>query len=139
VKFARRRGEEPEVTLTPLIDIVFLMLIFFMVSTTFLRESAVEIVLPEAREEPVRQPAEVWVLGITERGDYVLDGRLLINNQFETLRQALLAAREDAPDRPLLIRADASARHQSLVTAMDAAGAAGISRLSIATLPREAP
>jgi len=139
VKFARRRSEEPEVTLTPLIDIVFLMLIFFMVSTTFLRESAVEIVLPEARDEPVRQPAEVWVLGITASGDYTLDGRLLINNQFETLRQALLAARERDPDTPLLIRADANARHQSLVTAMDAAGAAGISRLSIATLPREEP
>lgn len=135
MNFRRRRNEEPEITLTPLIDIVFLMLIFFMVSTTFLRESAVDIVLPEARDEPATQPADQLVLTISADGQFTVDGRRLANTAFDTLRLALIDAHARMPDAPLLIRADANARHQSLVTAMDAAGAAGINRLSIATLP----
>ena len=138
MKFVRRHREEPEITLTPLIDIVFLMLIFFMVSTTFMRESAIEIALPEASERPVQQSTGPIILSINARGSFFLDGRALVNSQRDTVRRALEQARAADSDRPLLIQADADARHQSLVTAMDAAGQAGISQISIATLRDQA-
>lgn len=134
MKFVRANREEPEITLTPLIDIVFLMLIFFMVSTTFMRESSIDIALPEASEQPTRQATGPMVLSINARGAFFLDGRALVNSQRDTVRRALEQARAADSERPLLIQADAEARHQSLVTAMDAAGLAGISRISIATL-----
>ncbi len=132
-----RRQEEPEINLTPLIDVVFLMLIFFMVSTTFMRQADLELTLPEASREPGEPAAEVIELAINADGDYFINGEPLINTQLDTVRRALEQAREATPDAPLVIRADAMTAHQSVVTAMDAAGQANISRLSIATVPQD--
>ncbi|MBA1149413.1 biopolymer transporter ExbD [Ectothiorhodospiraceae bacterium WFHF3C12] len=130
-----RRREEPEINLTPLIDIVFLMLIFFMVSTTFLRQAELQVALPEASEEPAEAATQPLELTINKQGKVFLDGRPLVNNQTETIRRALVKARDERGELPLIIRADAGAEHQRVVSALDAAGQAGINRVSIATVP----
>ncbi|MCC5856836.1 MAG: biopolymer transporter ExbD [Ectothiorhodospiraceae bacterium] len=130
-----RRQDEPEINLTPLIDVVFLMLIFFMVSTTFMRQADLELTLPEASQDPREQAADSIELAINADGQYFVNGEPLVNTQLETVRRALEQARAEMPDAPLVIRADARSTHQSVVTAMDAAGQANISRLSIATVP----
>lgn len=132
-----RRREEPEITLTPLIDVVFLMLIFFMVSATFLNEADMELTLPEASREPEQRPGAPVELVINSEGDYYVDGTALANQQTDTVERALEQAMASAPGTPLVIRADGRTPHQSVVTALDAAGRAGIERVSIATVPEE--
>ncbi|MEX0731132.1 MAG: biopolymer transporter ExbD [Aquisalimonadaceae bacterium] len=131
-----RRQDEPEITLTPLIDVVFLMLIFFMVSTTFLREADMSVTLPQAGTEPSERISEPIELAINVEGEFFINGRALVNSQLDTIRRALVEARSDAPEAPLVIRADARTAHQNVVRAMEAAGRADISQLSFATLPQ---
>jgi len=130
-----RRQEDWGIDLTSLIDVVFLLLIFFMVSTTFIRETQLRIDLPEAGGEPrVEEPDSIEIT-VDARGDYSVNDRLLLRSDLETLLRALrdvLAGREAAALR-VVITADANASHQSVVRAMDAAGKAGLARLSITT------
>jgi biopolymer transport protein ExbD len=133
VKFPRRTLEDPAINLTPLIDVVFLLLIFFMVTTTFTRETRLAVDLPEAeagQSDPVNQPLEVLV---SESGSYSINDERLMENDSAALRLALLNAADQDTGRAVLLIADAEATHQSVVTAMDAIGQAGFSQLSIAT------
>ena len=132
-----RRNREPEVNLTPLIDVVFLMLIFFMVSTTFQHDADLSIQLPEAGVEAGPREAATMQLSISAEGEYALDGRILADNRRDTIVRALTQAREENPERHLIVRADARTPHQNVVRAMEAAGLASISRLSFATLQSE--
>lgn len=134
-----RRREDPEINLTPLIDVVFLMLIFFMVSTTFLRESDLQISLPEASVEPVPSETEPLEITINRQGTLFLGGEALVNNRPETLRRALRGAigERDPADVRVLVRADGGAEHRLVVTALDAAGQVGLRRVGIATIPVE--
>jgi biopolymer transport protein ExbD len=134
VKFASRRREDAGVDLTPLIDVVFLLLIFFMVSTTFIRETQLKIDLPEAGGELQEIESGVIEITIDRRGDYSVNQRLLVNRELDTLLRALREVTPDAdPASRVIITADASASHQSVVRAMDAAGRIGLSRISITT------
>jgi biopolymer transport protein ExbD len=134
VKFASRRREDAGVDLTPLIDVVFLLLIFFMVSTTFIRETQLKIDLPEAGGELLAVDDEVIEISIDRRGDYSVNQRLLVNRELETLLRALREVGAPAdPSRRVIITADANSSHQSVVRAMDAAGRVGLSRISITT------
>lgn len=134
-----RRREEPEINLTPLIDVVFLMLIFFMISTTFLREADLQISLPEAATEPraeVREPIEVT---INREGTVFIAGEALLNSQVGTVTRALSEALGEADPAAtrVVIRADARAEHQLVVTVLDAAGQAGLRQVGIATVAVE--
>ena len=133
-----RRRDEPEINLTPLIDVVFLMLIFFMVSTTFLREAELQVTLPDSTEEPEAAVIQPLELTINRQGTMFLDGRPLLNNQLDTIRRAVELAVADRPEsqRRLVIRADARAEHRMVVRALDAVGRAGVSNVGIATGPR---
>lgn len=133
MKFARRGRAEVEVNLTPLIDVVFLLLIFFMVSTTFTKETHLSIDLPEASGDPARTAPEQIEISITEQGDIAVDDTALVNNSLETLKSALKKVSEGDNTMPLIITADASTPHQSVVNAMDAAGQLGFIQLSITT------
>ncbi len=131
--------EEPvEVNLTPLIDVVFLLLIFFMVTTTFDRHARLKVSLPEASSKATQQLAEPLVLSIDAKGNYFLNDRQLVNRQLDTLKQALQKTIgkdiTDYKDVALVLRADANTPHQSVVRAMDAASQLGLTRLSIATV-----
>ncbi|MDH5344969.1 MAG: biopolymer transporter ExbD [Gammaproteobacteria bacterium] len=130
-----RAKAEPEVNMTSLIDVVLLLLIFFMVSTSFVKESQISITLPEAEAESVveERPEQVEIM-ITEQGTYLVNGRELVNNRPETIRNALQRVSAGDTSLPLTISADANARHQHVVTAMDVAGRLGFTRISIATL-----
>lgn len=133
MKFARRVRAEVEVNLTPLIDVVFLLLIFFMVSTTFTKETHLSIDLPEASGDPARIAPEQIEVSITQQGDIAVNGTALVNNGLETLKSALEKVSEGDNTMPLIITADAATPHQSVVNAMDAAGQLGFIQLSITT------
>jgi biopolymer transport protein ExbD len=128
-----RRSEEPEVNLTPLIDVVFLLLVFFMVSTTFVREADLEILLPEASLEGAPQEERELEVIVSADGYYYVNGRELVNNRPATLDRAIRRLVGDERALAVTIRADANASHQSVVTVMDVAGRLGFSQIKIVT------
>ena len=130
-----RPRAEPEVNLTSLIDVVLLLLIFFMVSTSFVKQSQISIRLPEAESTAIVEeiPEQLDIL-ITDQGTYLVNGRELINSRPETIRNALQKVSGGNTSLPLTISADANARHQHVVTAMDVAGRLGFVKISIATV-----
>jgi biopolymer transport protein ExbD len=134
VKFTRQRSQEVGVDLTPLIDVVFLLLIFFMVSTTFTRESHLQVELPEASGEP-SAPSEVKQIDvvINAEGQYILNDKALVNNRRETLERGVGELAEGDNSLPFVITADARTPHEYVVRAMDVAGRLGFARLSITT------
>ncbi len=135
MKLSMRPKDEPEVNLTSLIDVVFLLLIFFMVSTSFVKQSQITIRLPEAETAPPAEaPVEQIDIMITEQGVYLVNGRELVNNRPETIRNALRRISGGDYSLPLTISADANARHQYVVTAMDVAGRLGFVQINIATV-----
>jgi len=132
------KEENVEVNLTPLIDVVFLLLIFFMVTTTFDRHAKLKVSLPEASTKATQQQENPLVLSIDAKGNYFLNDRQIINQQLNTLKQAILKTISNTnthvEDVALVLRADAKTPHQSVVRAMDAASQIGLTRLSIATV-----
>jgi biopolymer transport protein ExbD len=139
VKFERRSQEEVSVNLTPLIDVVFLLLIFFMVSTTFTRETHLQVDLPQAEGEPGEVSAKLLEVLVDAQGRYSINGQALLNSQPDTLRQALRQSAGDERDQPLLITADGATPHQAVVTVMDVAGQLGFVHLSITTREPDSP
>lgn len=133
MKFARRSRPDVGIDVTPMIDVVFLLLIFFMVSTTFIREQHLTIDLPEATEAPSETVDSRVEVVVSATGGYAVNGTPLVDNKSATLRDAIREAAEGDHSRPLIITADGSAPHQSVVTVMDAAGQLGFNRLSIST------
>ncbi len=132
MNFRTRPREEIELNITPLIDIVFLLLIFFMVSTTFQKESQLRVQLPEAQQAAPAQQTQPLEIVISADGQYAIDGRELMDDRRATLVDALARAAE-GNDRPLVVRADARTPHEAVVKAMDVAGQLGLGALSIAT------
>jgi len=133
VKFKRQKSEEVSVNLTPLIDVVFLLLIFFMVSTTFTKEAHLKIDLPKASAEEAGDMPRVIDITITAQGQFSVNGKMLVNGQLDTLKRAIAKEARNKTDTPLVITADAQSPHQTVVTAMDAAGQLGFVHLSITT------
>jgi biopolymer transport protein ExbD len=133
MNFRPRGEEEVDVNLTPLIDVVFLLLIFFMVSTTFIRESESELTLPEASAEVREDPLDVIEIAIDANGRYFVNGTALISTQLAVVRQALSDVRPTDAEPVVIISADAEASHQSVVTVMDAARQIGLTRITFPT------
>ena len=131
--FSRAEEDRLEINLTPLIDVVFLLLIFFMVTTTFNQQAELRVDLPEATSE--EQALEVAPIEITidKTGTYFVNGNSLADNQAATLFQSLQKIASDDKERGVIISADASTPHQAVVTAMDTVARLGISKVSIAT------
>lgn len=129
-----RPREEPEVNLTSLIDVVLLLLVFFMVSTSFLKATEIRLQLPRAEAIPREEPAREVEIIVTASGDFFVDGRELVNRRPETLRRAIEEVAGERRDLPITLRADARATHQSVVSAMDVAGRMGFSQVVIATV-----
>jgi len=133
LKFRRQRLGEVSINLTPLIDVVFLLLIFFMVSTTFNRETQLTIDLPEATGETRESDGREIEILIDEGGNYRVNGQGLIDNRMRTLQAAIYNLSAGDTTLPMIITADAQAAHQYVVRAMDAAGQMGFVHLSITT------
>lgn len=132
MKFRQIRRELPALNLTPLIDIVFLLLIFFMVTTSFSRETRLLVSLPEASGSAENAAESIEVL-VDREGGYAINGRRLVNAEVGSLVRGLEL--ESGGDVSLLVVlvADAEVQHQSVVSAMEAIGRAGFTSLSIAT------
>jgi biopolymer transport protein ExbD len=138
MNLSRRNHEEPELNLTSLIDVVLLLLIFFMVSTTFIDESRIELQLPQASAKPVTEPRKDPIeVAVTASGEYRVNGQPLINTSPATLSAAVAKLAGESRDIPITLRADARATHQSVVTAMDVLGRLGFRAISIATVNEE--
>ena len=133
MKFRRQRREEVGINLTPLIDIVFLLLIFFMVSTTFTRETQLSIDLPEAKGQPRETTDKQIEILVDEAGSYRVNGRALVDAHMRTLQAAIYRESSGDTTLPMIITADAQAAHEHVVRAMDAAGQMGFVHLSITT------
>ena len=129
-----RRREDPELNLTSLIDVVLLLVIFFMVSTTFVEEGRLRVDLPTASNEPVRAVQDPIVVTVTAQGSYRVNDRALVNNARETLAAAMKKVADGRSGVPVTVRADARASHQSVVTAMDVAARLGFTQVNIATV-----
>jgi biopolymer transport protein ExbD len=146
VRFQRSVRQDIDLNMTPLIDVIFLLLIFFMVSTTFTKESRLGLTLPQAEiGENSVQVAPVVEVFIDATGVFKVDDVVLINNDIDSLKQALLMRLQTIQDQlkstdtqpRLTITADAATAHQYVVTTMDIAGQLGFSQLSITTLKKE--
>ncbi|MGB7904014.1 MAG: biopolymer transporter ExbD [Steroidobacteraceae bacterium] len=135
MKFQRKQREEVELNMTSLIDVVLLLLIFFMMSTKFIDEGRLQVRLPAAGVQPDEASVKKTVeIEVTAEGNYRVGGRDLVNNSPDTLATALARATSGNRAQPLTIRADARAVHQSVVTAMDVAGRLGYRQINIATV-----
>ena len=140
MQFKRQSTAEVSVNITPLIDVVFLLLIFFMVSTTFTKETHLSLDLPEASGEEQETVAVGIEIMIDAQGRYSINDRALVSDSIDTLKAALNEVAAGNIDQPLVITADAATHHQAVITAMDAAGQLGFSHLSLTTKqPEESP
>ena len=140
MKLQSRSRDEPEINVISLVDVLLVLVLFFMVSTSFLRETEISLQLPEATVQgPVVQPSEPLEITITQSGTYVVNGRELVNNERRTLRAAIERLAGPKRDVPVFIRGDAATAYQSVVTAMDVAGQLGFVKINLATVtPPEA-
>jgi|TARA_B110000438_G_scaffold49126_1_gene49592 biopolymer transport protein ExbD len=133
MKFKRTLREELSINITPLIDVVFLLLIFFMLTTTFSRETRLLINLPEANADTAENQSSQIEIIVAREGSYTVNGRALINSRIETLMRGLEIESGGDLNVPIILIADAEATHQSVVTAMDAISQSGFTRMNIAT------
>jgi biopolymer transport protein ExbD len=126
-------SDEPEVNLTPLIDVVFLLLIFFMVSTTFEHQSRIQIELPEATAEATKPDDESLEIIIDAQGRFFLGDQQVVNTELKTLKGAISKVVGEREGLPVIIRADGKTPHQAVITALDATSQLGLTRISLAT------
>jgi len=140
MNLANKRGhEEPEINVVSLIDVVLLLVVFFILSSRFTDEGRLRVHLPAASAVPLEKVgSEPLVVSVTQAGTYLVNQRELINSSPETLRAALLKEAGSNRGMRVTLRADARATHQSVITAMDVLGRLGFAEVNIATI-KEAP
>ena len=128
-----QRRASPHVNLTPLLDAIFLLLIFFMVSTTFKDDARLKVQLPQAQGEdiPAEEPAMIRLV-IDRAGRYFVNDAAVTDDKAQTLAKALTQLKAEQGALPVLIQADAGATHQAVMTALDAASQAGLNRIAFA-------
>jgi biopolymer transport protein ExbD len=133
MKFRSRRRTPPEINLTSLIDVVFLLLLFFMVSATFEKLGRLQVELPQAQPnvDQEQQPDRITVT-VDVEGQFFVNDRELVNTDIETLKRALVSIAGERRDLPVVISADGRAPHQAVITVMDAASQVGLARVSFA-------
>lgn len=132
MKFSRRRPDEPEINLIPFIDVLLVILIFLMLSTTYSRFTELQLNLPAADAERLRERPNEVIVGISSDGRYVVNKRAVDGRSVERLTAELAAAAGNKPDTVVIISADAMAAHQSVINVLDAARRAGLMRLTFA-------
>lgn len=137
---SRKGREDPEINLIPLIDVSLLLVIFFMLSSTFMQESRLKIELPQASLAPTgKQKTDPIVVAVTQSGSYRVNDRELVNSSTDTLRAAILEVAGADRNKPVTVRADGRATHQSVISAMDVLGKLGFVRINIATVEESPP
>lgn len=130
-------GDEPEINLVPLIDVILVLIIFFVITTTFDARSTLQLQLPSATADTTTTEAAVLSVLINAEGRYFVGDREVLRTDLDALKQVLLEVGGEDRTRPVLLRADARTPHQAVVTALDALGQLGFRRISIATAPEQ--
>jgi biopolymer transport protein ExbD len=133
MNFKPDKTEDLGLDITPLIDVVFLLLIFFMVSTTFERESEVNITLPEASKEITQAKPDAINIAIDAQSHIYINDRELVNSQLSTIKQGIYDALGNLEKAPIIISADAQAPHQMVIKVMDAARQLNLVKITFAT------
>jgi biopolymer transport protein ExbD len=136
MKMKARRSEEPEINVVSLIDVVLLLVVFFMLSSNFTAEGRLQIRLPQASSSAsARNGDEGLVVTVGASGSYLVNGRELVNSSPDTLRAAILKVTANSPhSNAVTIRADGRATHQAVVSAMDVLGRLGFTQMNVATI-----
>ena len=135
-----RRSEPPRVDITPLIDVVFLMLIFFMVSTTFDKQTQLKVELPSASATQTEEkPQDKIEIKIDAKGNFYVNERELVKHDADTLRRTMLKIADGRSDLPVIVSGDRNAPLQSMMTVLDVAAQLGMSRLSFVARQSDEP
>jgi biopolymer transport protein ExbD len=135
MRFAEEVQDEPEINLIPLIDVILVLLIFFMATATFDEQTRMKLLLPQASEDQVQTDrTEALVIQISEDGRFYVASNEVLNAQVDTLKEALQRTAGEDRSQGVIVRADARAEHQLVVTALDALGQLGFEQVSIATV-----
>jgi biopolymer transport protein ExbD len=130
-----RAGDEPEINLVPLIDVILVLIIFFVITTTFESRSTLQLQLPSASARPASDQAQPLSVLVNAEGRYFVGNQEVLRTDVDALKQAILENGGEDRARPVLLRADARARHQAVITALDALGQLGFRNVSMATAP----
>ena len=133
MNFRSERRDEVDLDITPLIDVVFLLLIFFMVSTTFEHNSEINITLPSSSKSVTEKKPNAVNVSLYAQGNIYINGEVISNGQIETIKMALSDALVGLKEPPIIINADSNATHQSVVRIMDAASQLGLVKITFAT------
>ena len=139
MNFRPRRNEEPEINLIPFIDVLLVILIFLMLTTTYSKFTELELTLPTADAEQMRDRPKEIISSITADGRYAIDKTTLQDRSVEAIATALSSAAPAGANSIVIISADATAPHQSVVSAMEAARRAGLTQITFATQSTSAP
>ncbi len=137
MNLAPQKSEDPDVNITPMIDVVFLLLLFFMVSTSFIRESSMKVDLPQADGEVVSTKLQPIDIIINAEGQFTIGSTMLNKPEKQQLIELLKQTVGDNEDPHIIISADATSDYQNIVTAMDIAQQLGYTRLTLATRQTE--
>ena len=136
MNFRNKKHKPLDISLTPMIDVVFLLLIFFMVTTTFSRESVIKVMLPQADGQQAEKQKQALLLTINKSGQYFIDDKPLSDQSLDTLAKELTVHRNNR-NIPLIINADAAAPVQSAISVLDVASKIGFSNITFATQKQE--
>ena len=132
-----RAHDEPEINLIPLIDVILVLIIFFVITTTFDARSTLQLQLPSATGEPAGDQTQSLSVLINAEGRYFVGDQEVLRTDIDSLKQAIARVGGSDHNRLVLLRADARTPHQAVVTALDALGQLGFRRVSIATAPEQ--
>ncbi len=130
-----RSDDEPEINLIPLIDVILVLIIFFVITTTFDTRSVLRLQLPQATGEPVPSESRTLNLLVNAEGRYFVGDREALRTDVDSLKRTIVDVTGNDRERPVLLRADARTPHQAVVTAYDALGQLGFKQIMIATAP----
>ena len=139
MNFRTRRSEEPEINLIPFIDVLLVILIFLMLTTTYSKFTELELTLPTADAEQMRDRPKEIIISIAADGRYAIDKTTLEDRSVDSIASALAGAAPAGANSIVIISADATAPHQSVVTAMEAARRAGLTQITFATQSAASP
>jgi len=133
MRLGSTRQDDFEINVISLIDVMLTLLMFFVMTTTFVQHSAMKVTLPEASETTSEAQREALIIMVDANSHYFVDNNEVLNPALDTLKEAIARIAGDNRDRQVVLRADGATPHQAVVTAMDALGQLGFTHLSIAT------
>jgi biopolymer transport protein ExbD len=139
MRIGSARPDEFEINVISLIDVMLTLLMFFVMTTTFVQHAAMKVTLPQASETAEEAPREPLIVMIGADSRYYVDNNEVLNPNLDSLKEAIARVAGDDRERHVILRADAMTPHQAVVTAMDALGQLGFSHLSIATVRSKEP